>query len=94
MSSESKFESALAAIVGGEHVIAGDAPEAADFCHDEALTAAPQTPAWVVSPGSAEQVAELLALATKEGFPVTARGSGSGLAGAGVAPEGGVIISM
>jgi glycolate oxidase len=88
------LEAALAKIVGAEHVLPGDAPAAADYSHDESLTAEPQAPAFVVRPASAEQVAELLALATAEHFPVTARGSGSGLAGAAIAPAGGVVISL
>lgn len=90
----SGLNESLAGIVGAEHVIAGDAPEAADYAHDESLTASPQPPAFVVRPGSADEVAELLKLATAEGFPVTARGSGSGLAGAAIAPEGGVVVSF
>lgn len=85
---------ALAQIVGAEHVLAGDTPEAADYAHDESLTATPQAPAFIVRPMTAEEVAALLKLATEQRFPVTARGSGSGLAGAAIAPPGGVVISF
>lgn len=86
--------SALEEIVGAGHIIAGDDPAAADYAHDESLSAAPQSPAFVVKPGTAEEVAQLLALASNEGFAVTARGSGSGLAGAAIAPPGGVVLSF
>ncbi|MBK5230509.1 MAG: FAD-binding protein [Thermoleophilia bacterium] len=84
----------LAAIAGASHVIAGDSPAAADFARDESLTTAPQEPAFVVRPESAEQVAEILALATAEHVAVTARGSGSGLSGAAVPPAGGIVVSF
>lgn len=89
-----EISGALVAIVGADHVIAGDAPEAADYAHDESLTGEPQAPAFVVRPSNSAETSELLKLATAEGFPVTARGSGSGLAGAAVAPAGGVVISF
>lgn len=88
------LQAALAAIVGGEHVLAGDDPAAVDYAHDESLTADPQAPAFVVKPANAEEVAAILELASKHGFPVTARGSGSGLAGAAIAPAGGVVLSF
>jgi glycolate oxidase len=88
------LQAALAEIVGAEHVLVGSGPDSADYAHDESLTASPQAPSFVVRPGSAEDVAKLLALASSEGFSVTARGSGSGLAGAAVAPEGGVVVSF
>jgi glycolate oxidase len=89
-----ELENALAAVVGAEHVLAGDSPDAADYAHDESLTAEPQAPAFVARPGSAEEVAKLLVLASEHGVSVTARGSGSGLAGAAVAPAGGVVVSF
>lgn len=84
----------LRQIAGESHVIAGDCAAAEDFTHDESLTAAPQQPAAIVKPENPEQIAEILALATAAGVPVTARGSGSGLSGAGVAPAGGIMVSF
>lgn len=84
----------LAAIVGDENVIGGSTSEAEDFTHDEALHGVTSTPAVVVKPASAEEVAAILELATAEGVAVTARGSGSGLSGAAVAEPGGIVVSL
>lgn len=90
----SDLEQKLAAICGAEHVIAGDAAGAEDFAHDEALHGDPLPPAFVVRPGSAEEIAEIFEFATAEAVSVTARGSGSGLSGAAVAAAGGIVISL
>ncbi|BAX93350.1 FAD-binding oxidoreductase [Mycobacterium shigaense] len=83
----------FADIVGGNHLLTGDAiPE--DYWHDEVLTTAPQRPAYVAKPATAEEVAELLKTATAHQVPVTARGSGSGLSGGAVPVEGGLVISF
>ena len=65
-----------------------------DYGHDEALGAVACTPACVVQPTSTEEVAAVLALADGHGIPVTARGSGTGLSGAAVPAEGGIVISF
>jgi glycolate oxidase len=83
----------LAEVVGAEHVLDG-ANAAQDYGHDEALTASAITPAHVVRPGSAEQVASVLALATEHKIPVTARGSGTGLCGASIPRPDGILISF
>ena len=70
--------SELAAIVGEEHLLTGDAI-ADDYTHDEALTATPIQPLAVVRPADTDEVAEILRWASAEGVPVTARGSGTGL---------------
>jgi glycolate oxidase len=82
----------LAELVGDEHVLPGE--EQPDYGHDEALGAAPQAPAAVVRPGSADEVAAILKVATEQGTPVTARGSGSGLSGAARPVPGGVVLSF
>lgn len=80
-------------IVGSHNLLTGDAiPE--DYWHDEVLTTAPQQPGYVAKPASAEEVAQLLKVATEQRIPVTARGSGSGLSGAAVPVEGGLLISF
>jgi glycolate oxidase len=94
MGDQTVLTGSLSTIVGETNVIPGDSPAAADYAHDESLTGIPQAPALVVKPGSADEVAQILKLATEQGFAVTARGSGSGLAGAAVAPAGGVVISF
>ena len=70
----------FADIVGQHNLLTGDAiPE--DYWHDEVLTTAPQKPGYLAKPATAEEVAQLLKVATEQQIPVTARGSGSGLSG-------------
>jgi glycolate oxidase len=83
----------LSEIVGTEHVLTGDAISE-DYAHDEALSREPVKPAYVVRPSSAEQVAGLLKVASDQGIPVTARGSGSGLSGASTPRGDGLLISF
>ena len=83
----------FAEIVGNHNLLTGDAiPE--DYWHDEVLTTAPQQPAYVAKPATADEVAQLLKAATEQKVPVTARGSGSGLSGAATPREGGLVISF
>src|SRR5881296_381606 len=49
---------------------------------------------FVVFPTSAEQVAALVKLASREGMPFVARGAGTGLSGGGLPAEGGIVISL
>src|SRR6202035_5289521 len=80
-------------IVVDDNLLTGDAiPE--DYFHDEVLTTAPQKPAYVAKPASAEEVSQLLKAASEDGVPVTARGSGTGLSGAAIPREGGLVISF
>ncbi len=83
----------LAGIVGDKNLLTGNAISE-DYAHDEALTEAPQKPAYVAKPATADEVAELLKLATEQRLPVTARGSGCGLSGAAQPVEGGLLISF
>ena len=79
----------FAKIVGEHNLLTGDAiPE--DYWHDEVLTTAPQRPAYVAKPATAEEVSQLLKAASEDGVPVTARGSGSGLSGAAIPREDGL----
>ena len=71
---------ALRAIVGHDHVDAGDRVRE-DDTHDEALTGGAVTPAAVVRPATTQEVSALLALADAARMPVVARGSGTGLSG-------------
>jgi glycolate oxidase len=80
-------------IVGAEHVLTGDAI-GDDYTHDEALTAQARRPAHVVRPGTADDVAAILAVAAETGTPVTARGSGSGLSGAAIPRPDGILVSF
>jgi glycolate oxidase len=83
---------ALAALVGAEHVLTGDAiPD--DYTHDEALTASPVRPAAVVKPASTAEVAAVLRLANERRVAVTARGSGTGLSGACIPSADGIVLA-
>lgn len=53
-----------------------------------------QTPAAVVFPTRSDQVVALMRWANQSGTPVTARGGGSGLAGAAIPAAGGVVCSF
>jgi glycolate dehydrogenase FAD-linked subunit len=52
------------------------------------------TPVAVVFPQNTEQVAQIMRLASLSGFPVVARGAGTGLSGGAIAPEGGVVLAF
>src|SRR5439155_6394665 len=79
--------------VSPEHVLTGD-EISDDYGHDEALTATPETPAFVVRPGSTAEVSALMRVANEQRIPVTARGSGTGLSGAAVPRAGGMVVSF
>ncbi|MDM3973862.1 FAD-linked oxidase C-terminal domain-containing protein [Mycobacterium marseillense] len=80
-------------IVGEHNVLTGDAiPE--DYAHDEVLTKPAQRPAYLAKPGTADEVAQLLKLASENRVPVTARGSGTGLSGAAIPRPDGLLISF
>jgi glycolate oxidase len=83
----------LTEIVGPEHVLTGEAA-GDDYAHDEALTATPQTPAFVVRPANTDEVAGVLRAANEHRVPVTARGSATGLSGAAVPRADGVVVSF
>ncbi|MFL6203756.1 MAG: FAD-binding oxidoreductase [Acidimicrobiales bacterium] len=85
--------SKLEGIVGRAHVLTG-AEISDDYTHDEALTATPRRPLAVLRPGSTEDVAEILTWASEQHVPVTARGSGTGLSGACIPREDGVLVSF
>ena len=88
-----EHRAALAAIVGDDHVLTGDAIND-DLTHDEALTVDACTPMAVLRPADADQVADLVIWAAEQGVPVTARGSGTGLSGACTPREDGVLVSF
>ncbi|MBV8462239.1 MAG: FAD-binding protein [Acidimicrobiales bacterium] len=83
----------LADIVGPDGV---DGPGAVtdDAAHDEALGTSPVMPLAVVRPASADQVAAIVHAALREGVPLVARGSGTGLSGACVPVPGSVVVSF
>jgi len=52
------------------------------------------TPVAVVFPQTTAHVSEILRLASLSGFPVVARGAGTGLSGGAISPEGGVTLAF
>ncbi len=86
------LHSIFAPIVGDEHVTVEDINP--DYSHDESLGATAVTPAAVLTPANTDEVAQLLAAANQHGIAIVARGSGSGLSGGAIPPEGGVIVSF
>jgi len=83
----------LVTLVGSAHVDLGDGIDD-DVCHDESLGTAPVRPIAVVRPGSTAEVVAIVKAAADLGVPVTARGSGTGLSGASVPIEGGIVVSF
>ena len=87
------IEARLAEIVGAANLEVGDAVSA-EVEHDEALGVEWIRPRAVVRPGSTAEVAAVVAAAREWGVPLTARGAGTGLSGACVPCEGGVVVSF
>ena len=87
---------ALERIVGEKAVISGDPEKLRPYGSDilALLHGKGRTPEVVVKPESAQQVSEIMKLATRETIPVTPRGAGSGLAGAAVPTHGGISLSL
>jgi glycolate oxidase len=83
----------LGEIVGPANVITGDAVSD-DYAHDEALTAEWHAPDFLVRPSSAAEVTAVVRLAGELAVPVTARGSGTGLSGACIPRNGGILLSF
>jgi glycolate oxidase len=83
----------LVAICGAAYVEVGDAVSD-DWCHDEALGVEPIRPLAVARPSTTVQVAAIVRAAADLRTPVTARGSGTGLSGASVPLEGGIVVSF
>jgi len=83
----------LIAICGRSHVDIGDAVSD-DLSHDEALGLAPVRPLAVARPSTTDEVADIVRAAVELAVPVTARGSGTGLSGAAVPVEGGIVVSF
>jgi len=80
----------LRSICGPEHTYTGEDINE-DFAHDE-LGEARAHPAILLEPESTDQVARIMEYAYENRIPVTVRGSGTGLCGACVPEEGGVLI--
>ncbi|HEY0806327.1 MAG TPA: FAD-linked oxidase C-terminal domain-containing protein, partial [Pseudonocardiaceae bacterium] len=65
-----------------------------DYEHDEALSATPVRPAYLVRPRTTDEVAGVVRLAGELGVPVTGRGSGSGMSGACIPRADGIVVSF
>jgi glycolate oxidase len=83
----------LVAICGADHVDVGEAVSA-DWSHDEALGLDPVLPLAVARPATTDEVVSIVRAAAELGVPVTARGSGTGLSGASVPLDGGIVVSF
>jgi glycolate oxidase len=84
---------AITDVVGGAAVSTGEAIHD-DYTRDEALTAVARRPLAVVRPGTPAEVARVVELAAEAGVPITARGSGTGLSGACVPVDGGIVVAF
>ena len=80
----------LKKIVGPDSVIVGE-QISSDYGHDE-LGDIEQMPDVLVRVHSTEEVSGVMALAWENTIPVTVRGSGTGLVGAAVAAQGGILM--
>jgi glycolate oxidase len=83
----------LSDAVGAEHVLTGEAI-GDDYGHDETLTNAGRPPEAVVRPGSTADVARIVEICSEQGVPLTPRGSGTGMSGACIPVEGGIVVSF
>jgi glycolate oxidase len=84
---------AITDVLGRAAVSTGEAIHD-DYTRDEALTAVARHPLAVVRPGTAAEVARVVELAAEAGVPITARGSGTGLSGACIPVEGGIVVAF
>ncbi len=80
----------LKSIVGENEVVVGE-QISPDYAHDE-LGGIEKMPEVLVRVTATEQVSEIMKLAYSRSIPVTVRGSGTGLVGAAVAVEGGILL--
>ncbi len=83
----------LLALTGPGQVLRGDQAKE-DYFHDEALGLEPVTPQAVVIPDDSAQVGRIVEWANRTGTPLTGRGSGTGLSGACIPREDGVVVSF
>ena len=82
--------SVLSSIVGEGNVIFGD-DISHDYAHDE-LGGVEKMPEALIRVHSTEEISAVMKLAYERNIPVTVRGSGTGLVGAAVAVEGGILL--
>lgn len=81
----------LEEIVGEGACLCGEAV-GEDYSHDEMPIYGTRMPGALVFPESTRQVADIMALCSRENVPVTVRGAGTGLVGGCVPLQGGVVL--
>jgi glycolate oxidase len=84
------FIKRLERIVGAAHTLSAPG-DLRNYQYDGSVDQA--LPEVVVLPGSAEEVASIVAACNERGYPYLARGAGTGLSGGAVPESGGVVIS-
>lgn len=94
MSNIDKWQKMAARIVGQENII-NENSDLIPFSHDEyALDTFNRMPLAVVKPASEEEIQGIVRLCRELKVPVTARGGGTGLSGACVPAEQGIVLSL
>lgn len=84
----------LEAIVGKSNLLA-DLERMENYSHDETSKEEyAHSPEVVITPTSADQIAAVMKLATRERIPVTPRGAGSGLSGGAIPLFRGIVLSV
>jgi len=87
---DAAFIKRLQVIVGAAHTLSASA-DLRNYQYDGSVDQA--LPEVVVLPGSASEVAAVVAACNERGYPFLARGAGTGLSGGAVPESGGVVIS-
>jgi glycolate oxidase subunit GlcD len=94
MTPDGSLHAALCRLIGAEHVL-GAPPASSPYNNDMARRRGPQGRADAVAlPGSAREVAEVVAWCYAHDVPVVPRGGGTGLLGGAVPSAGGVVLSL
>lgn len=84
----------LEAIVGKANLLT-DLERIENYSHDETSKEEyARNPEVVLTPVSAQQIAAVMRVATRERIPVTPRGAGSGLSGGAIPVFGGIVLSV
>ncbi|HUB72812.1 MAG TPA: FAD-binding oxidoreductase, partial [Solirubrobacteraceae bacterium] len=84
---------ALSRLVGADHVLAvgPDSPYNGDGSRGRGVVGRADA---VALPGSAQEVAAVVAWCYEHDVPIVARGGGTGMTGGAVAVDGGVVVSL
>lgn len=81
--------------ISGDRNVIIDKDKMQAYSHDETPEEQyAHMPEVVVTPKSAEEIAEIVKLANRELIPVTPRGAGSGLSGGAIPEFGGIVLSF